>query len=468
MRHTFSYRTLLAIAVVTILSVVSLTVLGTNAAFAATSSDWTTYGHDAQRSNYNGAETTLNASNVPNLKLKWQQFAANGVSVQPIESNNVVYWGSWDGYEHAFTTAGVHIWDTLIGTTTDSGCNPPAVGVASTATLGSIGTTPTIFVGGGNATFYALNAATGAVSWSTSLGSSPSHFIWDSPLVANGSVYIGVSSFGDCPLVQGQLLKLNATTGVIQATFNVVPNGCTGGGVWGSPTLGTSGLTLFITTGNNGPCGSAEPYTSAIVKLNTADLSVSSSWQVPASQLTGDGDFGTTPTILNVVSGGTTNNYVGAANKNGLYYMFNRTNLATGPVWQTRVAVDASDCPQCGDGSIAPSAWDGTTLYAGGGNTTINGVACKGSVDAINPLTGAFKWQHCMSSGPVLAAVTVIPGVVFVNQGSWVMGLNAVTGATIFRYNDVTANATFYGADTVANGMLYAANLDGNLYAFGL
>ena len=468
MRRTFVFRGLIGVAALTLLCMLSLTVSGAHAAHAAASSDWTTYGHDTARSNYNATESTLNAGNVANVKLKWQQFTANGVSVQPIESNGVVYWGSWDGFEHAFTTAGGHKWDTQIGTTTDSSCDPTEVGVASTATLGAIGSTPVIFVGGGNDSFYALNATTGAVIWSNSLGSSPSHFIWSSPLVANGSVYIGVSSFGDCPLVQGQLVKLNAANGAIQATFNVVPTGCTGGSVWGSPTLGPSGTVLYIATGNPGSCGSKEIYGSALVKLNTADLSVASSWQVPASQLTGDGDFGSTPTMFDVTSGGTVDNFVGAANKNGIYYAFNRSNIAAGPVWQVKIANDATDCPQCGDGSIAPSAWDGTTLYVAGGKTTINGTACLGSLDALNPLTGAFKWQHCLTSGPVLGSVTAIPGVVFVNQGQYVMGLNAATGATIFRYFDNTSGAFFYGPATVANGMLYAANHDGNLYAFGL
>ena len=64
------------------------------------------------------------------------------------------------------------------------------------------------------------------------VGGNPNTFIWSSPLVFGNSVYIGVSSFGDCPLTQGQLLQLNRVTGALQNTFNVVPNGCTGGGVW--------------------------------------------------------------------------------------------------------------------------------------------------------------------------------------------------------------------------------------------
>src|SRR5438046_2592411 len=83
----------------------------------ASAEDWTTYLGDSWRTSFNAAESILTPSNVAQLKLKWSQFAADGVSVQPVEANDVVYWGSWDGYEHAFTTAGVHLWDTQIGQT---------------------------------------------------------------------------------------------------------------------------------------------------------------------------------------------------------------------------------------------------------------------------------------------------------------------------------------------------------------
>src|SRR5215467_5150196 len=160
---------------------------------------WTTYLGNNFRTGFNASELTFTPGNVAHLKLKWSRFAAGGVSVQPVEANNVVYWGSWDGREHAVTTAGARLWDTFIGQTSVSGCRPNTVGVTSSATIGRIGSTTAIFVGGGNSTFYALNAVTGGVIWSTRLASSPNHFVWASPLVVDGSVYIGVASFCDNP-----------------------------------------------------------------------------------------------------------------------------------------------------------------------------------------------------------------------------------------------------------------------------
>jgi outer membrane protein assembly factor BamB len=276
-------------------------------------------------------------------------------------------------------------------------------------------------------------------------------------------VYIGVSSFGDCPLVQGQLVQLNAATGAIQHKFNVVPNGCTGGGVSGSPTIDQTG-NLYFATGNSGSCGSSESNAPAVVELKASDLSFVRHWQVPSSERVTDSDFVNTPTLF-TGSGGTP--MVGVANKNGKFYALNRTAFNNGPVWKAQIA-NGGECPQCGNGSISPAAWDGTTLYAAGGNVSINGSSCKGSVDALNPATGAFIWRHCLNDGPVLAAVTLAPGLVVVCQGKYVMVLSAASpGTTLFRFLDSNSGSAFWGAPSISNGVIYVGNFDGRLYAIG-
>ena len=221
-------------------------------AYAATG-DWPTYLFDNGRSGFNSSETIINTTTAPHLKLNWTHTAAGAISTQPVEANNLIYWGSWDaGNEHATNLSNARVWTNQLGTTTDTSCNPASAGVASTSTVATINGRSMLFVGGGNAHFYALDALTGKIIWNTSLGSSPSHFIWSSPAVYKGSVYIGMASFGDCPLVQGQLVQLNASTGAIQHTYNVVPNGCTGGGVSGSPTIDQSTGNLYFATGNPG------------------------------------------------------------------------------------------------------------------------------------------------------------------------------------------------------------------------
>ncbi len=427
--------------------------------------DWPTYDYDNARDNFNTAETIITPATAPQLKQKWAHTGANGISDEPTVVGGIVYWGSWDGDIHASSASnGAHVWSAFIGQTTDSACSPPRVGVGSSPTVVSVNGQLDVFVGGGNANFYALNASTGSILWHTSLGASPSTFIWDSPAVFNGSVYVGTSSFGDCPLMQSKFYRLDPTNGSILNTFNIVPGGCTGGGLWGSPTIDETAGTIFIATGNSGSCGSSEPYGFALVKLSASNLSVLDHFQLPPAERPGDSDFGSTPTLFTSSIGP----MVGVANKNGKFYAFNRNNIAAGPVWKDQVA-NGGGCPQCGSGSISPSAWDGHNLYIGGGSTSISGSSCMGSVRKVDPDNGSYLWQHCMGNGPVLGSVTATAsGVVAASQGNTVIVMNASTGATVARLHDLLAGSKLYGGPSISNGVLFVGNIDGNIYAYSL
>ncbi len=204
-------------------------------------------------------------------------------------------------------------------------------------------------------------------------------------MLYNGSIYIGIAS-NDCPLVQGKIFQVNASTGAIQNTFNVVPNGCTGAAVWGSVTVDTNNGTLYFATGNGGGCSQSETNAVAVVQLNASNLTFMSSWQVPSAQQGPDSDFGSTPTLFTATIGGTLHHLLGVANKNGIYYAFDEANVSQGPVWTIALA-QGGQGPESGDGSISPSVWDGTNLYVGGGRTTINGQNCQGGLRALNPVT---------------------------------------------------------------------------------
>src|SRR5207244_5741810 len=156
-------------------------------------------------------------------------------------------------------------------------------------------------------------------------------------------------------------------------------------------------------------------------KLRASELSVLGHWQIPAAEKTTDGDFGAAPTLFSgtVTPGGTVRSLVGIPNKNGIYYVFDRSQVSAGPVARLQVAVGGGG-PLSGSGSISPSAWDGTTLYVAGGNTNINGTSYAGGVRAFNPNNLSTPlWQHGLADGPVLAAVTAAPGLVVVGEGHY-------------------------------------------------
>lgn len=440
-------------------------VLAVHPAAAASSTDWTTYQYNNARSGFQPNDPAINASSVGTLAPNWTFRANDTISSQAIAANGLIYWGSWDGLEHATNPAtGTDVWTRYLGDETNNNCSPPHLGVASTATVATMKingkNTPVLFVGGGNGDYYALNANTGKIVWSVPFGSpAQGYFSWSSPLLYSGSIYVGVSSIGDCPLVPGKLVKLNAASGSQQAVFNATPPGCPGAGIWSSPTVDGGTGDIYVTTGTDGggACGQSEPYAQAILQF-TRNLSLIASWKPPQSQQIIDGDFGATPTLFSATINGTTQQLVGAANKNGIYYAFRSANVGNGPVWETQPIATSDD-------TIASSAWDGTSLYVAGHNTVINGTSCEASIRAVDPATGNFRWSDCVSGGGANGAVIAVPGVVFEGIGSIIYAVSSSAGQILWQFQD-TSFHWFYSPAMVSNGALYIGNSDGNLYKF--
>ncbi len=221
-------------------------------------------------------------------------------------------------------------------------------------------------------------------------------------------------------------------------------------------------LRLHLNYIDEGTCSISETLSDALVALRTTDLSLVSSWQVPASEQVFDGDFGTTPTFFKATIGGIVHKMVGLMNKNGIYYAFDRTTINAGPIWQDQLAAPTTS----GENNVSSSSWDGTTLYAAAASTTINAASCLGSLRALNPASGAYLWQDCFSHD-VPAPVIAVPGLVEVGSGPSLIIVDATTGNQLFSFQDTHPNSNFAEPASISNGVLYQGNIDGTLYAFG-
>ena len=454
---------------------------------AAAGSDWTGYTHDVAGSGFNAAETTLGPSNAGNLAVSWKApGGGGGMSAQPLSVGDVAYWGSWDGNLHATAVrgagAGRDLWTRNLGVTHGGPrCRPRNAAMTGTPTFGWIGSTPTLFVadggndaiGGGNVVLSALNAGDGTTEWQTTLTpQTTDEFAWSSPQLFGGSVYYSLASLADCPVIQGRVIKLDAATGAVQATA------ITGGGVWGTPTIDAAAGTVFVPVGGPAP-GHAGPFSNALVELNAADLSVVASWTVPAFQQLSDGDFGSVPTLFRATIGGRARDMVGLGNKNGIFYAWDRANIAAGPVWERPVAIGGNG-PQGGGGTLSPAVWDGTTLFVAGGRTVIGGsdpaqggvgsrpggTACPGSVRALDPATGNARWEYC-APGHILGPIAGAPGLIAAPAGSSIVLLGAASGQELFRY-DEPGGGLFWGGPAIAGGRVLAGNMDASLTALAL
>jgi hypothetical protein len=226
----------------------------------------------------------------------------------------------------------------------------------------------------------------------------------------------------------------------------------------GTPTVDAAAGTIYFDTGNPGDCASSETLGPALVEVRASDLSLVGSWTVPVAQQGFDADFGSTPTLFNGVIGGQSVPLVGAVNKNGIFYAFQRDALSSGPVWSAKIAA-GGDSPPDGTGDVASAAFDGTRLYVGGGASG----SCAGTLNAFNPSTGALIWQHCFTDGFVLGGVVgTSGGVVAVGEGNNIAVLSAANGVSLYTF---TGTGPFWGTPSIVGNTLYEGDMAGNLYA---
>lgn len=438
---------------------------GQAASAQAGGADWAQYTYNDAGSGLNAGDMTINAGNAATLHATWVAHSGRAASAQPLVVGGVAYWGSWDGNLHATSLAsGATLWTRAIGTTTCGKCSPKVAGAAATPAYGEIGSTPVLWafgggndtVGGGQVAAFAINASTGAIIWRTNIVAvGGDTFAWSSVRVLGGSVYVSTSSLADQPVIAARVYKLDATTGAMQTSVSV------GGGIFGTPTIDTATGDMYVPGG--GPSGGGTNLAFSLIELRTSDLAVLAHWTVPASQRLADGDFGSVPTLFTATIGGKARQLVGLGNKNGIFYAWDRTNIAAGPVWEDQVAV-SGDNPQGGNGTLSPAVWDGSTLYVAGGSTKIGGKSCAGGVRALNPATGASKWQFCATTGHVLGAIAAAPGVIAVPAGPDVLVLNATSGKQLFAYKN-PSGAQYWGAPSIGDGHLLAPGMDGTVTA---
>ena len=418
--------------------------------------DFPTYLGDEERTSSSVSERLINASNAGTLHPLWTYNAGDeAVQSQPVEQNGTVYVGGATGYEYALNALNGSLrWKTFLGQDWNDSTCPGGLGVTSTATVAG----QVLYVDGGYPYLYALNTSTGAIEWRALIGGSDSlgYYDWSSPLIFDGHAYVGISSDCDEPLVPAGLAEYSLTTHAQVGYFNDSVPGLNGSSIWGSPAIDPSTNTIFIATGN--PYSSAPTaYSESIVALNASTLAVVATWQIPASQVTGDGDFGTTPTVFAPPFGSP---LVTAPNKNGILYAFYQSNLSI--AWQQPIC--------CQDNSQAQrisTAWGGGYVYAVSAETTIGGVVYNSSVRAFQPLTGAIVWQDGFpeSSDYGYAGPLWADGLLIVLDQSTLLVLNATDGSVLYQY---TANGTFEAPPSVARGEIYAAATDGSVIAFDL
>jgi polyvinyl alcohol dehydrogenase (cytochrome) len=295
-----------------------------------------------------------------------------------------------------------------------------------------------------------------------------SPYIWASPTVYGGRVYVGIATGCDNPLIRGGLFSFSQATGHPLATFWAVSAGVVGGSIWTVAAADSTGL--FITTGNgNETKPTDQGFSNSVVLLNPATLKVESSWTVP-NIATVDDDFGSSPTLFTATIDGHSTAMVGACNKNGLYYAWKQSNLAAGPVWSDKLGIPAGTTSE--DTCIATAGWNGTNLFITTNSYTVGKTTYPAMSRELNPATGAVTWQTSLRDGPVLGNTAldgagVLAAVTYSRSTSKTTNelalFNNSTGAVLATYPTTTLTG---GGPIFADGYLIFGGADGILHAY--
>ena len=372
----------------------------------------------------------ITSANVQQLGLAWKVPTDEPVTHTPLIDNGRVYFADWGGTVYAAdATTGKVIWKNTVQ-------QPMAMwpwhGFAGTGVLAN-GLLVEASVEG---MAYGIDPANGTVKWQTRFADQNQQAGSISTLLNyNGLVYIGLSSVQE-PLsemmpdlklnFQGKVVALDAATGKQAWQLDLAKAPQNGVAMWSSFALDPGMNALFFGTGNN-YSGEASDLSDALLAVNAQTGAIIWETQVTdhdvwvkAMPKGPDYDFGAGPQLFEATIDGQTRQLVGAGQKSGVYWVFDRQ---TGkPVWHTTV----------GYGSV------------GGG--------MRGEASVANGRVYVWSNNNYEDKNPTEHPVTV-------------KALDAATGKNLW-VNDKAQPAIGTAAGFLANDVYFVGSLDGTVHAY--
>ncbi|MBI3401265.1 MAG: PQQ-binding-like beta-propeller repeat protein [Acidobacteria bacterium] len=381
------------------------------------------------------------------------------------------------------------------------------------------GTGITAYFGDGRANVYALDAASGDLLWSRNVDEHPSAHVTGTPTLYNNRLFVPVASGEEgqggnpryeCCTFRGSLVALDTTTGTLAwKSYTISADakpigknasgttrwGPSGAGIWSSPTVDVKRRVVYAATGNM----YTEPQQGTSDAIVAFDLETGATRWVqqvtpkdvfvvgcnnpngancPSASEVGlgpDFDFGSAPILTTLPNG---KDVIVDGQKSGVGWAFDPDNRGA-VLWQYKAgkgsalgglefgsAVDADQAFFAVSDTIGPPTMQfDPTLQAGG-------------LHAVRLATGERAWfappppPKCGAVGrgcnaAILAAITVIPGVVFTgsNDGG-VRGYSTKDGTLLWEFDTNREFETVNGAPAkgasisgpgpiVAGGMVY-------------
>ena len=480
--------------------------------------------------------TQITPQNVNQLKAQWtfQTRLTPNFQTTPLLVDNVLYVTGFNGTAWAIDArSGRQIWAYRRNMPDDfrGCCGPNNRGFA----VGG----DKLFLGTGDAHLVALDMKTGDVVWDVELADyKKGYSATVAPIVVKDKVILGIAGaeFG----IRGFIDAYDVNTGKRAWRFHTVagpgePGGQTwpkgsdaylrgGGSIWVSGTYDPEQNLVFFGTGNPGPDYYSPAregdnlYTCSAVALDADTGQLKWHFQFTPHDLH-DWDSTQVPVLADLTINGTPRKTMLFANRNGFFYVLDRTNgkmiLAKPFVaqnWAKEISPEGRPilvpginpteegsvkvCPDLGGGTnfFSPSYDPNQRLffvnaretcamyfswhepfregeqYESGGTVRPREQINYGALRAIDPLTGDRKWEFKYPVTSSSGVLSTAAGLVFVGDGDGnVIGLDSKSGKDLWHYQLGVGLRSTGGTTYMVDGKQYLLFPSGSaLTAFAL
>lgn len=450
-----------------------------------------------------GAQAGLTAEQAAKLTLKWAFGFPNATSARalPTIAGGRLFVGANSGAVYSLDAkTGCTIWTYQAKSA-----------VRSAVVIGprTGGSGVTAYFGDGRANVYALDAASGDLLWSRNVDEHPAAHITGTPTLYNNRLYVPVASGEEgqgnnpkyeCCTFRGSLVALDIATGSLSwKTYTISADakpigknasgttrwGPSGAGIWSSPTIDVKRHVVYAATGNmytepqQGTSDAIVAFdldtgtTKWVAQITPKDVFVvgcnnPNGANCPSASEVGlgpDFDFGSAPSLATLPNG---RDVIVAGQKSGVGWGLDPDNKGA-VLWQYTAGKGSAL-----GGIEFGSAVDDDQAYFAVSDTI---GPQPGGLHAVRLSNGERAWftpppaPTCAAgrgcNAAILAAITVIPGVVFTgsNDGG-VRGFSTKDGALLWEFDTNREFETVNGVPAkgasisgpgpiVAGGMVY-------------
>ncbi len=424
--------------------------------------DWMQYRYDSAA--YGASpEHTITSAMAPGMVQRWVTggiFGGHSFESTPAIYNGTIYLTNGDSLIALDLRTGKELWRYNDSPASKSPNLSSSVAIDSQTGIVYYGTT--------DARVFAVSIVTHQSVWQVSLRQGGAGYIWSSPLLVHGLVYIGLASQDDHPCVRGAAYALNAATGKTVWVHYTVSATQLGGSVWSSITADADAHAVLVTTGNacdypaNTPVqgGESNADQDAILALNWDTGATIWRYTAVPNDAGEDLDFGQ-GAITYTLHG---RKFVVAGNKLGKMYALNPPTSGNVPslAWSRAIAIPGF----FGEGGIyTPPTYQNGIIYVAGGPTPDN--TCKqGAIWALRAETGDVVWKQCTTS-QVAGPPSITGDVMLVGMREKVVAYNTLTGKVLWQG---ALNGDVWGGVSISHGYIVVGTVTGNsrLYCFGL